>query len=116
MNFPSPDEDTKEFFKSVLPLDSRIVIRPMFGNVASFVNGNMFAGTFGKELMVRLAEEDRRKLVETKVTSLFEPMKGRPMKEYILVPRAWMKQEDIVRRWMSKSFTWAAMLPPKKKP
>ncbi len=41
MPFPRPDEDTKAFFESIVPNDPRVTARPMFGNVAAFVNGNI---------------------------------------------------------------------------
>jgi len=78
---PRPDEKSKEFFRSLLPDDSRVTIRPMFGNTSAFVNGNMFAGLFGNDLFVRLSKESRKELLEKQGASLLEPMKGRPMKE-----------------------------------
>ena len=42
MPFPRPDEETKAYFESVLPDDPRVQVKPMFGNVAGFLNGNMF--------------------------------------------------------------------------
>ena len=62
MIIPRPDEKSKEFFRSLLPDDSRVTIRPMFGNISAFVNGNMFAGLFGNDLFVRLSEERRKEL------------------------------------------------------
>src|SRR5713226_3551604 len=64
MNITRPDEDPKEFFRSILPDNPRITIRPMFGNISAFVNGNMFAGLFGNDLFVRLSEESRKELLE----------------------------------------------------
>ena len=114
MNIPRPDENSKEFFRAVLPDDSRITIRPMFGNISAFVNGNMFAGLFGNDLFVRLPEESRKELLEKKGTSLLEPMKGKPMKEYVLVPKAWRNQPETVRSWVTRSLDWTSRLAPKK--
>jgi len=49
MIIPRADEKSKEFSRSLLLDDPRITIRPMFGNISAFVNGNMFAGLFGTE-------------------------------------------------------------------
>jgi len=114
MKIPRPDEDSKEFFRSVLPDDPRITIRPMFGNVSAFVNGNMFVGLFGNELFVRLSDESRKELLEEKGASLLEPMKGKPMKEYVLIPKAWRNQHETVLLWVARSLDWASKLPPKK--
>ena len=66
MKIPRSNEDSKEFFRSILPDDPRITIRPMFGNISAFVNGNMFAGLFGNDLFVRLSDESRKELLEKK--------------------------------------------------
>src|SRR5712664_2997100 len=103
MNIPRADENSKELLRSVLPDDPRITIRPMFGNVSAFVNGNMFAGLFGNDLFVRLSDESRKELLEEKGASLLEPMKGKPMKEYVLIPKAWRNQHESVRLWVAWS-------------
>ncbi len=114
MNIPRPDEDSKEFFRSILPDNPRIMIRPMFGNMSAFVNGNMFAGLFGNDLFVRLSEESRKELLEQKGASLLEPMKGKPMKEYVVIPKAWRNQRETVRIWVIRSLDWTSKQPPKK--
>jgi TfoX/Sxy family transcriptional regulator of competence genes len=114
MNIPHPDENSKEFFRSILPDDPGITIRPMFGNVSAFVNGNMFAGLFGNDLFVRVSEESRKELLDQKGASLLEPMKGKPMKEYVVIPKAWRTQPETVRLWVSRSLDWTSRLPPKK--
>ena len=114
MNIPRADEKSKEFFKSVLPDDPRITIRPMFGNISAFVNGNMFTGLFGNDLFVRVSEESRKELLEKKGASLLEPMKGKPMKEYVVIPKAWRNEPETVQLWVSRSLDWTSKLPPKK--
>jgi TfoX/Sxy family transcriptional regulator of competence genes len=114
MNILRADENSKEFFRSILPEDSRITIRPMFGNLSAFVNGNMFTGLFGNDLFVRVSEESRKELLEKKGASLLEPMKGKPMKEYVVIPKAWWSHHEILRLWVTRSLDWTSRLPPKK--
>ncbi len=114
MRVPRSDENSKEFFRSILPDDSRITIRPMFGNISAFINGNMFAGLFGNDLFVRLSEESRKELLEKKGASRLEPMKGKPMKEYVVIPKIWQDQHETVRLWVARSLDWTSKLPPKK--
>jgi len=114
MKIPRSNEDSKEFFRSTLPDDPRITIRPMFGNISAFVNGNMFAGLFGNDLFVRLSDESRKELLEKKGTSPLEPMKGRPMKEYVVLPNAWRNQHETIRMWVTRSLDSTSKLPPKK--
>jgi TfoX/Sxy family transcriptional regulator of competence genes len=86
----------------------------MFGNISAFVNGNMFVGLFGNDLFVRLSDESRKELLEEKGASLLEPMKGKPTKEYVLLPKAWRNQHETVRLWVARSLDWTRRLPPKK--
>ena len=114
MHIPRPGENSKEFFRSILPDDPRITIRPMFGNISAFVNGNMFAGLFGNDLFMRVSQESQKELLEKKGASLLEPMKGKPMKEYVVIPKAWRNQPERVQLWVSRSLDWTSRLPPKK--
>ena len=111
---PRPDAKSKAFFESVLPDDPRVHARPMFGNVAGFVNGNMFIGLYGSDLFVRLSDADRAELLSEEGASVFEPMKGRPMKEYVLVPGHWREEPDRVGSWVSRSLNWVGEMPAKK--
>ena len=43
MEMPKASDAEKEHFRSVLPHHPEVVIKPMFGNLGAFVNGNMFA-------------------------------------------------------------------------
>ena len=115
MKIPHPSESAKEFFKSVLPEDPRVTARPMFGNPAAFVNGNLFSGLYGDDMFVRLTGESREELLKVKGTSILEPMKGRQMKDYVVLPKSWMKQREMVRAWVARSLESVSKLPKKKK-
>jgi hypothetical protein len=41
---PKPTEADKDRFRSLVPDDPRVEVKPMFGNLGAFVNGNMFVG------------------------------------------------------------------------
>ena len=113
MPMPKPDEESKEFFETILPDDPRVKVRPMFGNVAGFVNGNMFIGLFGSDLFVRLPEGSRAELLREGGAALLEPIKGRPLKEYVVVPKAWRQDHSKVRNWVNRSLTWVGDMPEK---
>ncbi len=81
-------------------------IRTEFGNLAGFVNGNMFMGLYGDDMFVRLAEEG---------ATAFEPMKGRPMGEYVVLPREWRDDPGSVDTWVSRSLVWTGEMPVKKR-
>ena len=62
--------------------------RKVFVYPAAFVNGNMFCGCHQENVVLRLGEEDRAKLLQEEGARVFEPMPGRPMKEYVVAPAA----------------------------
>ncbi len=111
---PRPTEEAKAAFQALLPNDPRVTIRPMFGNVAAFANGNMFAGLFGKDLFVRLPAEQRARVIGDGGAE-FEPMPGRPMKDYVTLPSSWRREGKSARSWVSRSLAWTVTLPPKER-
>ena len=112
---PRSDPASASLFRSLVPKDPQVTIRPMFGNFSAFVNGNMFFGVFGDNLFLRLSEEDRAEILKNKGAALLEPMKGRPMKDYVVVPRVWRDDPQTLQFWVSRSLDWSGSLPPKKK-
>jgi TfoX/Sxy family transcriptional regulator of competence genes len=109
---PKPDDAAKEFFRSVVPDAPNVAVRPMFGNLSAFVNGNMFMGLFGNDVFVRVADAERQEITEAGGRP-FEPMPGRPMTGYVVLPAGWRDDPDAVRTWADRSMTWAEQLPPK---
>ena len=91
MSFPKADEASKAFFESLVPDSPGVQSRPMFGNRAAFVN------------------------LRQKGASSFEPMPGRPMKEYVVLPEAWRRSPAKAKPWVERSLAWASKLSPKKK-
>ena len=89
--------------------------RKMFGYPAAFINGQMFAGLFGDRMMLRLSETDRAKFMAEFETGLFEPMPGRPMKEYVLVPPSVLQAPAVLETWLNRALAYARSLPPKRK-
>ena len=57
MHVPRPSKETEDLFRTLVPEAPGVTVRPMFANLAAFVNGNMFAGLFGDAIGVRLPEE-----------------------------------------------------------
>ena len=59
MQIPKPSDADKDRFRAVVPEHPDVVVKPMFGNLGAFVNGNMFAGLFGPMIGVKLSDADR---------------------------------------------------------
>ncbi|HEX9016748.1 MAG TPA: TfoX/Sxy family protein [Chloroflexota bacterium] len=87
----------------------------MFGGVAYFANGNMFAGVHQDTPFIRLSEPDREALTARwDEASPFEPMEGRPMREYVLLPEALYSDSGTLREWIERSLGYASALVPGK--
>ena len=71
MEMPRASDADKERFRAVVPDLPEVVIKPMFGNLGAFVNGNMFAGLFGPTIGVKLGEADKETLESTERTIPF---------------------------------------------
>jgi TfoX/Sxy family transcriptional regulator of competence genes len=113
MEIPKPTEADKEFFRSVLPDDPDVDVKPMFGNLGAFVHGNMFAGLFGRAIGVRLAESDHAELAAVDGSGPFGPAE-RPMGGYLSLPSAWRDSPDLAAAWVSRALAFVSTMPPKK--
>src|SRR5579872_88084 len=109
---PKADPKTTALFVSLLPADDRILVRPMFGHKAAFVNGHMFAGTFGGSIFVRLDEPSRVELLAVRGAAPFAPMKNRPMREYVQIPESWFADQPRARTWVQRALESTMALPP----
>lgn len=114
MEMPKASDADKDRFRAVVPETPEVVIKPMFGNLGAFVNGNMFAGLFGPTIGVKLSEADKAMLESTERTVPFGPAE-RPMGGYTGLPEIWNGEGDQARAraWVEKAFEHVAGLPPK---
>lgn len=86
----------------------------MFGFPAAFTNTQMFASLFNDSMIVRLPDADRTALIAHGARP-FEPMPGRPMREYVAVPDDVRSSPVRLQTWLTKAHAYAAALPPKKR-
>jgi TfoX/Sxy family transcriptional regulator of competence genes len=113
MTMPKASDSAKAAFQKLLPKDPAITTRPMFGNLSAFVNGNMFSGVFGDDLFVRVSDEEQAR-IRKQGGKPFEPMAGRAMAGYVLVPPGWQKKPDAARAYVMTALSWSRVLAPKR--
>ena len=71
----------------------------MFGMPVLKAGDKVFAGTFGDAMTFKLGPADLDAARRQAGVEAFEPMKGRPMKEWVLVPLAHAKKwPDLAER------------------
>jgi TfoX/Sxy family transcriptional regulator of competence genes len=113
MKWIKASEKTIETFEKILPDFPGVEKRKMFGYPVVFVNNNMYMGVHGNSIILRLPENDRKEFLKLKLTHLFEPMPGKPMKEYVVIPDWMFSETSILNDWIDKSFEYVTLLPSK---
>jgi TfoX/Sxy family transcriptional regulator of competence genes len=111
-SMPKPSDQAKAAFTKLVPDEPAVTLRPMFGNLSAFVNGNMFAGLFGEDLFVRLPDDESAQVRKLGGRD-FEPMPGHAMKGYVTVPGTWRTKPDAAVVWIKRSLALTRAMPPK---
>ena len=89
-------------------------VRKMFGYPAGFVHGHLFTGIFASGWFVRLPDAERAELAAAGGTP-FEPMPGRPMREYLVLPSSLAEDPAAATPWVTRALDHVVGLPPKAK-
>jgi TfoX/Sxy family transcriptional regulator of competence genes len=111
MKMPRPTEEDRARFHALVPDHAGVEVKPMFGNLGAFVNGNMFMGLFGSDVGLKLAETQQQELLAVPGTGPFGPAE-RPMGGYVTIPAGWSPVE--ARSWVDRALAHVAAMPPKR--
>lgn len=87
--------------------------RKMFGCPAWFLNGNMFVGAHQEDIILRLPESDREDLLDRGLALLFAPVRGRVMREYVVISPAIRDSATELEKWLLRSRDYTLSLPRK---
>ena len=98
-------------FEEAKPHDPAVQSRPMFGYPSVFLNGNHFAGTFQEKIVVRFGDD--LAIPGAGNAKAFEPMPGRAMTGYVVVPDEVVKSPPKLRAWIAHAHDHAKKLPAK---
>ena len=110
--WPKTPEAVAERFHAAVAGIEGVEERKMFGFPAAFIGGNMVAGTFRDAILVRLAKPDLEAQLDAG-WSTFEPMPGRPMTGYLLVPAEVAADAGALRGWVERAAEFVRTMPPK---
>ncbi len=114
MKFEKSPPELVALFDEVVPDDPAVQRRQMFGYPAAFTGGNLFAGLYAASLMLRLPDDQLRQMIDVEGGRPFEPMPGRPMKGYAVVPESMLLGDrPALRAWLQRSLDAALKLPVK---
>jgi hypothetical protein len=112
MQVPKPTDADKERFRSLVPDAPGVEVKPMFGNLGGFVNGNMFMGLFGPDIGVKLAPADVEELLAVDGAGPFGPPE-RPMAGWVTLASRQLGTPDGTQ-WIARALAHVRALPPKK--
>jgi hypothetical protein len=87
--------------------------RKMFGYPAAFVGGNMATGLFADKWVVRLPD-DEIEPAKARGAGAFEPMPGKPMKAFVVIPAGDVADDAAVTAWVERGLALARSMPSKK--
>jgi TfoX/Sxy family transcriptional regulator of competence genes len=115
--FTKSSPETVERFQAALDRRAApdVTRKPMFGYQCAWIGGNMATGLFADEWWVRLAEPDREALLAMPGAHPFEPMPGRAMGRYVVMPDTVVQDPDQLDAWLAKAFEATRAMPPKVK-
>ena len=118
-----PDESKPHWQKSSAELQERfgrvldrfpdVERRKMFGYHAAFIGGNMVTGLHQQSWVVRLDAEGQAEATAEGATT-FEPMAGRPMKNFVALPETVVEEEGRLEGWVRRAVEHGKTLPPKR--
>ena len=104
-----------DLFDRSVPSGNSVSRRKMFGYPAAFANGNLFIGLHQSDFIMRLSEQDRASFVAEFGERTFEPMKGRPMREYVRLPEELLDDAPKRASWIKRSLQYAEAIAPNAK-
>lgn len=113
MQIPKPSAEAAEHFRALIPETPGVTVKPMFGNLGAFVNGNMFAGLFGDDIGIRVTDAGMiAELQAVPGSGPFGPAE-RPMGGYVTVPADWRNDPGRLDEWIHAALAQVGALPPK---
>ena len=115
MAWKKSSAEAVERFVGALPTDAAGGRRKMFGYEACFVNGGFWAGMYQEEIVIKLPPEVKAQTAELSAAKQFDPMGGRPMKNWWIVPRPVSESPKKLSALLVKTYGPVSAAPPQKK-
>lgn len=112
MKMPKHTDEDKARFRALVTEAPGVEVKPMFGSLGAFVNGNMFAGLFSPNIGVKLDTEGMAELGAVEGSGPFGP-EERPMGGYLSLPASFSDEQSTA--WVERAREYVATFPPKVK-
>jgi hypothetical protein len=102
-----------ERFGAILDRYPEAQQKKMFGYHAAFVGGNMATSLFADRWVVRLTP-DEIESARAAGAGAFEPMAGRPMKGFVVIPEGDVDDDERIVGWVERGLATARAMPAKR--
>ena len=112
MQMPKHSDAAKDHFRTLITEAPGVEVKPMFGSLGAFVNGNMYAGLFGEDVGVKLDPSGLEELQGLPGSGPFGPAE-RPMNGWLSLPSD--LSDEQMSEWTDRARDHIATLPPKVK-
>jgi hypothetical protein len=106
------DEALADRIRELVAGERNLSEKKMFGGLAFLINGNMSVGVLGEELIVRVDPTQADAALKEPGARPFD-MTGRPMKGWVMVGGAGIKDEPALAKWTGRGVAYASSLPKK---
>ena len=108
------DEDVAERVRTLASGRPGYSERKMFGGLCFMLNGNMLAGTFKSDLLVRVGKDGHDPALQRRHTRPMEQA-GRVAAGYVIVAAEGVARDSELKRWLDTAIAHVQTLPPKQK-
>ena len=113
MGWSKPSESLLDLLEETL-VGVEFERRKMFGQWVLFLRGHMFTGVFQDDIFVRIRPEEQDMVRElSDEIEQFEPLKGRAMKEYLVLPPAIFEDKQTLISVLNRTIDFVSGFPPK---
>jgi TfoX/Sxy family transcriptional regulator of competence genes len=113
MQMPKSPPALIERFDTVAADFPEATRRLTFGFPCLYVGGNMVTGLYGESWHVRVDKDDTEELLRLPGARPFEPMPGRPMTGFTLLPETIVDDDAAVREWVGRAIAHVSTMPVK---
>ena len=106
------DPGLAQRIREIMPNNTNLREKEMFGGMAFMLNGNMACGVIGDELMVRVGKEAHEGAHAQPHTRPFD-FTGKPMRGWVVVTPEGLAEDKDLQAWVQQGTEYALSLPPK---
>jgi TfoX/Sxy family transcriptional regulator of competence genes len=106
------DAKLAQKIRKIIQRRANVTEREQFGGVGFLYRGNMAVGVIGRDLLVRVGQDQDAAALKSPHTRPFA-LTGRPSKGWILVAPQGSKSAAGLRKWVELGLAFAKTLPAK---